>query len=185
LLSPNLNERMTSMRADYATSDLINKVNSDWINEVLANPELGRADAEDDIPADDVVASDLMLRPYSVQTNPLRAEPVQGPANSTRISEPSVIVEPIAQPRRLRSVTRRVTERLALAVAALAIVGVGARMAPAPQDVMNASVRATKASPELVAPINTTELRPAWLVPEILYGPAMARSPISAQRSGR
>ena len=33
------------MRADYATSDLINKVNSDWINEVLINPELDRASA--------------------------------------------------------------------------------------------------------------------------------------------
>jgi hypothetical protein len=31
--------------------------------------------------------------------------------------------------------------------------------------------------PEVAGPLNTAEVQPAWLLPEILYGPAMARSP--------
>jgi len=59
------------MRADYATSDLISKVNAEWINEVLVNREHDRADPVNDVPgsdfADDVHgtnngASDLRLR---------------------------------------------------------------------------------------------------------------------------
>jgi hypothetical protein len=165
------------MRADYATSDLINKVNSDWINEVLANRELGRADPGDDVSGDDDAAGDLRLRRESSreQTSPLRGD-------STRVDRraPGITVEPMARSSRQRSVARRVSERLALAVAALAMVWVAAWMAPEPQEVTDSvSARATNASPEPAAPINTNELRPAWLLPEILYGPAMARSPMS------
>jgi cytochrome c-type biogenesis protein CcmH/NrfG len=179
------------MRADYATSDLINKVNSDWINAVLVNPEFGRADAENDVPADDVVVSDLLLlrRQYAQkQTISRWSGPARPSTNSTSADHPErdFAAEPIARPPRPRSVARRVTERLALAVAALAIVGVGVWTAPGAQEVTNAvSVRAANASPEPAAPINMTALRPAWLLPEILYGPAMARSPISAPRPGR
>ena len=158
------------MRADYATSDLINKVNSDWINEVLVNPELDRADPRD--------GGDLMLRPRG-------GEPVWPSASPTWVDdrEPDFADELIA---RRRSVARRVTERLALAVAALAIVWVGVWMAPEPEDVTNpVSVDAANASPEPAVPINTAGLQPAWLSPEILYGPAMARSPISVPKSGR
>jgi hypothetical protein len=173
------------MRADYATSDLINKVNSDWINEVLANPEFGRAD-----PADDEVAGDLLLlrRQYAQkQTISHWRVPARPSLNSTSADlEQSVAAEPLARAARPRSVARRVAERLALAVAALAIVGVGVRMAPEPQDVTNSvSVQTTNAWPEAAAPIGTAGLRPAWLSPEILYGPAMARSPLSTPRSGR
>jgi len=161
------------MRADYATSDLINKVNSDWINEVLVNPEIDRAD-----PRDQDDGGDLTLRPRW-------REPVWPSASSTWVDdpEPGFADELIA---RRRSVARRVTERLALAVAALAIVWVGAWMASEPEDVTNpVSADATNASPEPAAAINTAGLQPAWLSPEILYGPAMARSPISMPRSGR
>src|ERR1700722_2722451 len=41
-------ERRTSMKADYATSDLISKVNSDWINAVLVNQVRDRTDDRDD-----------------------------------------------------------------------------------------------------------------------------------------
>jgi hypothetical protein len=174
------------MRADYATSDLINKVNSDWINEVLANPEFGRTDS-----GGDDVAGDLLLlrRQYAQkQTISRRRGPMQPSANSTSVDRPErgAEAEPMARPPRPRSVARRVTERLALAIAALAIVGVGVRMAPEPQDETNSvSLRTTNASPEAAAPINTAGPPPAWLSPEILYGPAMARSPLSAQWSGR
>jgi hypothetical protein len=170
------------MRADYATSDLINKVNSDWISEVLINPELDRAD-----PGDDDDAPDLMLlrRQYAQKQAISRWRgPVRPSANSTSADRPEggAAAEPIARPPRLRSVARRVTERLALAVAALAVVGVGAWMVPLSQDATNAvSERATNASPEPASSINTTELRPAWLSPEILYGPTMARSPLSGK----
>jgi hypothetical protein len=174
------------MRADYATSDLINKVNSDWINEVLANPELDRAD-----PGDDDVAGDLPLlsRQYAQKQTISRWHgPVRPSANSTSADRPEhgVAAEPIARPPRLRSVARRITERLVLAIAALAVVGVGAWTVSGTQDVTNAvSERTTNASPEPASPINTTQLRPAWLSPEVLYGPAMARSPLSAPKPGR
>jgi hypothetical protein len=173
------------MRADYATSDLINKVNSDWINEVLISPELDRAG-----PGDDDDAHDLMLRPQSFRRQMIcrQREPARPPGNPAEVDypEPGIKVEPNARPARCRSVARRVTERLALAVAALAVVGVGAWMVPLSQDVTNAvSERPTNASPEPASSINTTELRPAWLSPEILYGPTMARSPLSVPTSGR
>jgi hypothetical protein len=173
------------MRADYATSDLISKVNSDWINEVLLNSELDRAD-----PGGDVVADDHVPRRQSAgkQTIPAWREPMPTSADSTGVDylQPGIVEELIARRSRRRSVARRVTERLALAVAALAIVWVGVRMTPEPQDVTNpVSADATIASPEPAAPINTAGLRPAWLSPEILYGPAMARSPLSGPRSGR
>lgn len=174
------------MRADYATSDLISRVNSDWIKEVLANPEFGGADPGDDVPGDDVV-SDLMLQPGSSrkQAIPMWREPLRPSANLTRADQPEPGVT-VARPSRRRSVARRVTERLALAVAALVAIWVGVRMAPQPRDVTGAvSGRATDASPEPAAPINATALRPAWLLPEILYGPAMARSPVSGPKSGR
>jgi hypothetical protein len=171
------------MKADYATSDLITKVNSDWINDVLASPEFGRADPGDDI-ADDL----LLLRHQYAQKRTMSRwrGPVRPSANSTIADRPErgVAAEPIDRPPRLRSVARRVAERLALAVVAMAVVGVGAWIVSGAQDVTSSvSVRATNASPEPAPPIDTTELRPAWLLPEILYGPAMARSPVSAQRS--
>jgi hypothetical protein len=172
------------MRADYATSDLISKVNSDWINAVLANPELDRA-----YPGHAAVISELRHHSTRKQATPLRREPVPPAANSTGADEPGITVEPAARPSRRRSVARRVAERLALALAALVLAGAGVRMAPGPRDATSAvSVHAAGAMPESAAPIDTTEpgsAGPAWLLPEILYGPAMARSPISAQRSGR
>jgi hypothetical protein len=175
------------MRADYATSDLISKVNSDWINEVLANREFGRADPGGDVPRDDVAddvrpdqvgvnnsgTSDLRLRREFARKRTMMRR-----RGSTRIGrhEPDIAVEPMA--RRRRSVGRRVKERLVLAVAVLMLVGVGLWMAPEPQDATNsASAQATSALPEAAGPINTAEAQPAWLLPEILYGPAMARSP--------
>jgi hypothetical protein len=169
------------MRADYATSDLISKVNSDWINAVLVNREFDRTDA-----GDDGAVGDLTLQPGSgKQIVAPWPKPAPPSAKSNGIEEPVITVEPVAWPRP-RSVARRVTERLALAVAALAVAWMGVRMAPEPRDAMDtASVRATIASPEFAVPINTAGLRPGWLLPEILYGPAMASSPISVPRPGR
>ena len=173
------------MKADYATSDLISKVNSDWINAVLVNHDLDRAD-----PGDHEVVTDLMLRPQfpRKQSTPRWREPAPPPAKSAEVDdlEPGRVVQPMVRLSRGRSVARRVAERLALAVAALALAGVGIRMSPGAQDVTNSvSMQATGASSEPAGPINANELRPGWLLPEILYGPAMASSPISAARSRR
>ncbi|HWF93456.1 MAG TPA: hypothetical protein VG291_00690 [Xanthobacteraceae bacterium] len=173
------------MKADYATSDLISKVNSDWINAVLVNHDLDCAD-----PGDDEVVTDLMLRPQfsGTQSSPRWREPAPAPAKSAEVDdrEPGSVAQPMVQSSRCRSVARRVTERLALAVAALALAGAGFRMSPGAQDVTNpVSVQAASASFELTAPINADELQPGWLLPEILYGPTMASSPISAPRSRR
>ena len=170
------------MRADYATSDLISKVNSDWINAVLINRELDHGDADDD------------GAPASPRCSPARASKSSARGRSRaaigeaarRIARPIVILDPMARLHRRRSVARRVGERLALAVAALAIVWVGIRAAPEAREATDqVAAHATSAAPDPVAPISTTELRPGWLLPEILYGPAMASSPISAPRPGR
>jgi hypothetical protein len=164
------------MKADYATSDLISKVNSDWINTVLLNPDLDRPDDRDE-----VVAGDITLQSDSGrQVIPMWPRPA---AESLEVEEPVIDADATVPPSRRRSVARRVTERMALAVMALAIGWTGIQMAPEPTN--SVSAQTTNASPESATPISTTEPRPAWLLPEILYGPAMASSPISAPRSGR
>ena len=188
------------MRADYATSDLISKVNSDWINDVLAHREFGRGDPEEDVarnadPDEDVVtndvtddapvdavhesttaADDLRLRREFARKRAMLLQ--RGPTDIGR-HEPDIAIDPFPHRYRRRSVARRIKERVALAAVALAVVGAAAWMAPEPQDVTNsASTRSASAAPEPVASVDTAELQPAWLVPEILYGPAMARSPV-------
>jgi hypothetical protein len=167
------------MKADYATSDLISKVNSDWINEVLVNPELDCIG-----PGDHEIVTDLMLRPQypRTQSTPRWREPAPAPAEPADVD--SLEVQPMVRLSQGRSVGRRVAERLALAAAALALAGMGIRMSPGAQDVTN-PVQATSASSEVATPINANELQPGWLLPEILYGPTMASSPISATRSRR
>jgi hypothetical protein len=184
---------------------LISKVNDEWINEVFANREFGRADPGGDVPRDDVaddVAHDLAddARPDTVDANNssvsdlrLRREFARkrtmmrrrGSAGIGR-HEPDIAVEPLARRTRRRSVARRIKERLALAVAILILVGAGLWMAPEPEDATNsASAQITNALPEAAGPINTAEVQPAWLVPEILYGPAMARSPAPRTEASR
>jgi hypothetical protein len=179
------------MRADYATSDLINKVNSDWINEVLANREFGRAGPADDIRRDDVAAvrgdnadaGDLRLRREFDRKRTIMLR--RGTARSEHW-EPGNTDAPTARPSRRRSLARRVKERLALAVALLTLVGLGLWMAAEPPDATNsASTQATNALPEPAAPISTAAVQPAWLLPEILYGPAMARSPVPRTEAPR
>ena len=108
------------MRADYATSDLISKVNSDWINEVLAHREFRRADpaedvarsdVADDAPADAVDAStadDLRLRREFARK---RAILLQRGATGSGRHEPDIAIDPT--PRyRPRSVARRIKEQI-------------------------------------------------------------------------
>jgi hypothetical protein len=189
------------MRADYATSELISKVNSDWINEVLAHREFRHADPAEDVAGDDVAddapagavdesttaADDLRLRREFARK---RAILLQRGATGSGRHEPDIAIDPTPRSRP-RSVARRIKERLALAVAALAMVAAAAWMAPEPQDVTSqdvtgsVSTRAASAAPEPAAPVDTAELQPAWLVPEILYGPAMTHSPVSRPESSR
>jgi hypothetical protein len=187
------------MRADYATSDLISKVNSDWINEVLAHREFRHADAAEDVGGNDVAddapvdavdastADDIRLRREFARK---RALLLQRGATASGPHEPDIAIDPT--PRyRPRSVARRIKERLALAVAALVMIAAAAWVAPEPQDVTgqdvtgSVSTRAASAAPEPAAPVDTAELQPSWLVPEILYGPAMAHSPVSRPETSR
>jgi hypothetical protein len=164
------------MKADYATSDLISKVNSDWINAVLLNRDLDRADDRDDVVAGDITLQSDCGR----EIIPMWPKPA---AKSREVEGNAIAADPIAPLYRRRSVARRVTERMALAVTALAVAWTGLHMAPQPTN--SASAQTTNASPETATPVSTTEPRPAWLLPEILYGPAMASSPVSAPRPGR
>jgi hypothetical protein len=184
------------MKADYATSDLISNVNSDWINEVLANREFGPADPADDVPSDAATnvhpdqvevsnsgASDLRLRrEFDRKRTMMRRR------GSTGIGrhEPDITIEPMAWRFRPRSVARRVKERLVLAVAVLLLVGAGLWIAPEPPDTTNAApAEVTNVLPEAAEPLSTAEVQPAWLLPEILYGPAMARSPAARAEASR
>jgi hypothetical protein len=184
------------MRADYATSDLISKVNADWINEVLANREFDRADPGDNVPADNVPrddvpadhvhgnsdrAGDLRLRRELARKRTILLQRGSGRMD---YNEPDIM--PLARSSRQRSVARRIKERLALAVAALALIAAAVWMAPEPQDeTSSVAAQAANAAPETAAPIDTRQTRPAWLVPEILYGPAMARSPVPRAEASR
>ena len=137
-----------------------------------------------------MIAGDLRLRREFAR---MRAILMQRDATQIDHAAPDIARAPTTRLSPRRSVARRIKERLVLAVAALAIVGAGTWMAPEAQDVTNSvAAPAASAAPEPSAPINTAELQPAWLVPEILYGPAMARSPIphaevprSAPKPGR
>jgi hypothetical protein len=182
------------MRSDYPNSDLINKVNSDWINKVLLHPELGRADpvvVEDD---DDLTPQrDLTVRPS-------RGRRGLAPAAErfTRVPhpEPGIAVKRMTRRSRRRSVARRVTERLVLGIAALGL-GAGVWMLSGFQDARNTmSVHETSTAAQEEAPeIDMTALRstePAWLSPETLYATAIAPSlarpvgaPLVVPRLGR
>ncbi len=162
------------MRSDYPNSDMINKVNSEWINKVLLNPEQERADPVVDDDDDDLTLQrDVTERPSRVRREPAAAR-------FTRVAhpEPGIAVKRMARASRRRSVARRVAERLILGVAVLGLVA-GVWMTPF-QGVTNAaSGPATSAGAEGAPEIDTTALRstePAWLSPEILYATAIAPS---------
>jgi hypothetical protein len=189
------------MRADYATSDLISRVNAEWLNEVLANREFDRTGPGDDVPGNDVPgndvprantprndvpvdevhrnsdrAGDLRLRREFARKRTILLQRGSGRMDD---HDPDITAMPLARSSRQRSVARRIKERLALAIAALALVAVAVWMASEPQDVTSSiGAQAANAAPEPAVPVDTSQTKPAWLLPEILYGPAMARSPM-------
>jgi hypothetical protein len=77
-----------------------------------------------------------------------------------------------------RSVTRRVAERLVLAVAALALIGAATWWAPDPEDTDSASGETTISppSPGYDAADSGTP-QPGWIVPEILFAPTIGPAP--------
>jgi hypothetical protein len=88
--------------------------------------------------------------------------------------EPDIAAEPTIHLSQPRSVTRRVGERLALAVMALALTGVGLWMAEARRDRVPDSARAAVQSSEPAAPDNTADAKaqqPTWLSPQMFYAP--------------
>jgi hypothetical protein len=125
---------------------------------------------------------ELRPDPSWMEAPPLRREAIAVPVNPPSLDdpEPSIAIEPIvlSQP---RSIARKVTERLALAVAALILGWTWVWMAPGPQDMTNLpSLRGAVGPPDPVASINTTDAKsqqPAWLSPDIFYAPAPAPAP--------
>jgi hypothetical protein len=90
--------------------------------------------------------------------------------------EPGIAIEPIIRFSEPRSVARRVGERLAIAVVALALVGTGAWWVEGPQDEAKdpSSLRGAVEPTEAAAADNAADAKaqqPTWLSPEILYAP--------------
>jgi hypothetical protein len=170
------------MRTDYPNADLINKVNSEWINKVLVHREL--ADPVDDDVDDDDNEGDLTMRGYFSrgEAAPAPREPVQVLADLSRLRHPppSMTVKPTAPSSRPRSILRRVGQRLALGVAVLAV-GAAVWIAQSFQEATNSvSVQEATAPPQQTAQADTTALNsaePAWFAPEMLYATAIASPP--------
>jgi hypothetical protein len=164
------------MRSDYPNSDLINKVNSEWFDKVLVHPELCHDDAVDDdsdfSPRDDLSRG---------EAPPMPREPVQVLAHLRKLRHPDPDMADWSTTRtsRPRSIARRVSERLALAVAALGF-GAAAWMAPGAQEATDpVSLSETNAPPERAAQTDATPrklVEPSWFAPEILYATAIAPS---------
>jgi len=93
--------------------------------------------------------------------------------------EPGIALEPLAALSERRSVARRVGERLALAVVALAAFGVGLWLF-ARQDAARNSLRGPVEAIEPAAPGNGADAKaaqPSWLSPEMFYAPPSVSSP--------
>jgi hypothetical protein len=103
--------------------------------------------------------------------------------------EPDVAIEPSIRFPQPRSVTRRVGERLALAVLALALTGVGLWTAQMRRDRAPVSATAVAPSSEPAATDNTAAAKaspPTWLSPQMFYAPPPVPSsapPFSAPRA--
>jgi len=98
------------------------------------------------------------------------------PAAAIDHLEPDIAIEPIIRFSEPRSVARRVGERLAIAVVALALVGTGAWWVGGRQDEAKdpSSLRGAVEPTEAAAADNAADAkaqRPTWLSPEILYAP--------------
>jgi hypothetical protein len=103
--------------------------------------------------------------------------------------EPDIAIEPDFRFAPIRSVARRVGERLALAVVALALTGIGLWMAEARRDRAPVSSHAAERTSEPAVSDNTVDAKaqqPAWLSPEMFYSPPPMPSsapPSSASRA--
>jgi hypothetical protein len=99
--------------------------------------------------------------------------------------EPGIAIEPIIRFSEPRSVARRVGERLAIAVVALALLGTGAWWIEGRQDEAKdpSSLRGAVEPTEAASADNAADAKaqqPTWLSPEILYAPQIMSSPASS-----
>jgi hypothetical protein len=99
--------------------------------------------------------------------------------------EPGNAIEPIIRLSEPRSVARRVGERLAIAVVALALAGTGVWLVAGRQDEAKdpSSLRGAVEPTEAAAADNAADAKaqqPTWLSPEILYAPQIMSSPASS-----
>jgi hypothetical protein len=101
--------------------------------------------------------------------------------------EPDTAAVAVIKLARPRSVTRRVGERLALAVVALALTGVGLWLHAGSRNAARvpASLRGAVESAQPAAPTPPVEAKPAtpnWLSPEMFYSPVRPSPPPSSSR---
>jgi hypothetical protein len=101
--------------------------------------------------------------------------------------EPGIAVEALAQLSERRSLARRVGERLALALVALAAAGIGLWLVAAPQDAARNSSHSPAESIAPAAPDNGADAKapPSWLSPEIFYAPPSVPSPAPSAAAPR
>jgi hypothetical protein len=94
--------------------------------------------------------------------------------------EPGIAIEPIIQFSEPRSVARRVGERLAIAVVALALAGTGVWLVEGRQDEAKNPSSLRGAAEPAEAADNAADVKaqqPTWLSPEILYAPPIMPAP--------
>jgi hypothetical protein len=93
--------------------------------------------------------------------------------------ESGIAVEALAQLSERRSLARRVGERLALALVALAAAAIGLWLVAAPQDAARNSSHSPAESIAPAAPDNGADAKapPSWLSPEMFYTPPSVSSP--------
>jgi hypothetical protein len=141
------------------------------------------ADADDEptlVPQDEPVAEappGLRRDPVWPQVRPPRRESVDAPdLPSLDRVEPGIVVEPIVQLSESRSIARRVGERLALAVVALALAGAWLWIAGTRQNRATdpSFGRAAATATEPAASDNAAGAKapqPTWLSPQMFYTP--------------
>jgi hypothetical protein len=143
------------------------------------------------VPQDEPAADELATEaPPEPRLDPAWQEPSASRRETFEVSilpgldhlEPGIAIEPIIRLSEPRSVARRVGERLAIAVVALALVGSGVWLVEARPDQARdpPSLRGAVESTEAAAADNAADAKaqqPTWLSPEIFYAPPPMPSP--------
>jgi hypothetical protein len=144
---------------------------------------------ENSTPASETVSSNPAVSIVEAAPPIVPELPGLTPADSILAVEEPEALRILRAPR--RSIARRITERLILGVAALALYGAWAWIPDeSPRATISPALRGTTGSPEVNAPTETTGAitaaasnprPPSWFSPDILYVPSWAPSPSPQQ----